>query len=101
MTGGADGLDVALQAAKRLGLPFSEIDRWSDFGREFLAAGPEPAHPLKVEALQDIHRIIGHPIKAPYLAQALVRIRHFFLETDLDSRNVDPHVTDKQRDTML
>lgn len=66
------GRETALQVTKALAIPISNINRWSDFGRNVSTPPPDASAKLRPESTSAIERIIGHNFQRPHLlAQAL------------------------------
>ncbi|KAG6837555.1 hypothetical protein H0H93_007736 [Arthromyces matolae] len=66
------GPEIALRAARALGIPFSGIVTWSDFGKKVCSSSSKLA--LGAVSIDAVEAIVGYKIKQPQLlAQALVR----------------------------
>ncbi|KAF8076296.1 hypothetical protein FPV67DRAFT_1471163 [Lyophyllum atratum] len=66
------GEDLGLKIAKALGIPISDINMWTDFGKRFKAAPPKLRTKLKPESIAAVQGMIGYKFDQPHLlSQAL------------------------------
>ncbi|GLB33718.1 putative PAZ domain containing protein [Lyophyllum shimeji] len=61
------GQDVGLNVIKALGIPVTDIQTWSDFGRRLVAIPPDLSSRVNSESIHAVEDIIGYNVKQPHL----------------------------------